>query len=77
MKWTMWTSVTQPRNLLRKSCVVCKRTIWMHSEVCSDRCKLLQEIEAKKVELQNEDDLSAELERIYCRYSLPCKEEEE
>ena len=38
MKWSMWTSVTQPRNLLRKSCVVCERTIWMHSDVCSDRC---------------------------------------
>jgi len=78
MKWSMWQSVTRPRNLLRKSCVSCQKTIWMHSQVCPTCEYLREEIEIKSRELANDEELlSEELDRIYKKYSLSGKEEEE
>ena len=77
MKWSMWQSVTRQRNLLRKSCASCQKTIWMHSLVCPTCENLHLEIENKRKELANDADLlSAEIDRIYEKYCKPLKEDD-
>jgi hypothetical protein len=50
----------------------------MHSKVCPTCEYLRQEIEFKSRELANDEELlSEELDRIYKKYLLPGKEEEE
>ena len=77
MKWSMWQSVTRTRNLLRKSCVSCEKTIWMHSSMCPSCENLYLEIENKRKELANDADLlAAEIDRIYKKYCKPLKEDD-